>query len=77
MSDPPIVAAWENHQHPVDETEFTPWAVEGWFAWNGQSPELEVCEFVRSLVRMMRPQIGGGDRGGAGLHDPCDRPAAR
>lgn len=49
--------AWMNATPLVDETEFTPWAEEGWLAWNGQSPEMAVCGFVQSLVQMMQPQL--------------------
>jgi len=53
----PIVEAWEQREQPVDETEFTPWAKAGWQSWNGQSPEIDVCAFVQSLVVMMQPKL--------------------
>ncbi len=53
----PEYHAWIEHQEAVDETEFTPWAEKGWLAHNGQSPEIAVCDFVRTLVRMMQPQL--------------------
>ena len=51
----PEAHAWNEHQSPVDETEFTPWAQPGWLAHNGQSPEVAVVDFVRHLIRMMQP----------------------
>jgi predicted O-methyltransferase YrrM len=40
-----------------DEIEFTPSAEPGWTAHNGMSPEVEVCHFFASLVRMLRPSL--------------------
>lgn len=57
MSDAPTVEAWDGHQDPVDETVFTPWAEKGWSAWNGQSPELEVCDFAQNLMIMLNPAL--------------------
>lgn len=57
MSDIPTISAWKKHQKPVDETAFTPWADKGWKAWNGQSPEVDVCIFVQSLVTMTQPKL--------------------
>jgi len=51
----PAEHAWNEHQDTVDETVFTPWADKGWLSHNGQSPEVAVCDFVRTLVRMMQP----------------------
>ncbi len=53
----PEYHAWNEHQPAVDEQQFTPWAEPGWLAHNGQSPEVAVCDFVRVLVRMLRPQL--------------------
>jgi hypothetical protein len=56
VSDHPTVTAWHHQQEPVDEQQFTPWADEGWASWNGQSPELAVCNFVQTLIGMMEPR---------------------
>jgi predicted O-methyltransferase YrrM len=48
--------AWCAEPDLVDEVRHTPWAEHGWHAWNDMSPELEVCEFVASLVRVLRPK---------------------
>lgn len=53
----PEVTAWTEYEETVDEQTFTPWAEKGWLAHNGQSPEVAVCDFVRTLVRMMQPQL--------------------
>lgn len=53
----PTTEPWFSDQQTVDETEFTPWANKGWMAWNGQSPETDVCRFVQSLVTMMQPRL--------------------
>jgi hypothetical protein len=57
MSDTPTITAWKRQQDLVDEREFTPWAEEGWDAWNGQSPEFQTCGFACALVGMMRPDL--------------------
>lgn len=57
MSNVPTTSAWDKHQKPVDETAFTPWADRGWKAWNGQSPEIDVCAFARMLVAMTQPLL--------------------
>jgi predicted O-methyltransferase YrrM len=41
----------------IDEIEFTPWAEPGWLSYNGMSPEVDVCEFVAMLVRLMKPTV--------------------
>lgn len=53
----PDTTAWTEYEVSVDETEFTPWADKGWLAYNGQSPEVAVCDFVRTLIRMMQPAL--------------------
>ncbi len=53
----PKITAWTGYEMSVDETEFTPWASEGWLSYNGQSPEIAVCDFVSQLVKMMRPDV--------------------
>lgn len=40
-----------------DESDFTPGAETGWHAWDQWSPELEFCEFVGMLARMLAPRI--------------------
>ena len=52
-----MIDAWTQATQLVDETEFTPWAEEGWLAWNGQSPEMAVCGFVQSLIQMTQPKL--------------------
>lgn len=53
----PDITGWTDYEETVDETQFTPWADEGWLSHNGQSPEVAVCDFVASLVRMMQPAL--------------------
>jgi hypothetical protein len=53
----PLDNAWNQAQLVVDEQEFTPWAQPGWLAHNGQSPEVAVMDFARTLVRMMNPSL--------------------
>lgn len=55
----PQTHAWEMpYDQPLyDEVNFTPWAEPGWFAWNGMSPEIEVVQFVASLVRLLKPTV--------------------
>lgn len=53
----PEHTAWTEHEDTVDEQAFTPWAEKGWLAHNGQSPEVAVCDFVRTLIRMMQPAL--------------------
>ncbi len=57
MSETPTLTAWTKEQAIHDETEFTPDAEPHWLAWNGQSPEVHVVEFVCHLVGMMRPAL--------------------
>lgn len=40
-----------------DERLFTGWAKSGWTAWNGESPEIEFCQFVGLLAKMVDPEI--------------------
>jgi predicted O-methyltransferase YrrM len=49
--------AWYGEPEPVDEARNTPFAAPGWRSWNDMSPEVEVCEFVADLVRMLRPRL--------------------
>jgi hypothetical protein len=42
---------------PVDESVFTPFARPGWTAWNSYSPEVEFCQFVGLLARMLAPKV--------------------
>ncbi len=53
----PEANGWTDFEEAVDEQTFTPWADKGWLAHNGQSPEIAVCDFVSSLVRMMQPKV--------------------
>lgn len=41
----------------TDERSFTPWAEPGFSAWNGESPEVEFCEFVGMLAKLLSPEI--------------------
>ncbi len=51
-----LLTAWYGEPGVRDEAYFTRWAEAGWRSWNGMSPELEICQFVVSLVRALRPQ---------------------
>jgi hypothetical protein len=57
MRTTPLVDAWNAPSRLVDEREFTPWAEDGWDAWNGHSPEMQVVGFVCALIGMMRPHL--------------------
>lgn len=81
LPDHPLLDAWAAEPDLVDETEFTPWAPLGWRSWNAMSAELDFCEFVGQVARLVQPAfvietgIGQGfstrriHRGqGAGVH---------
>lgn len=50
------LASWCREPTPVGEETWTPWG-EGWYAWSSPSPEVEFCEFVGALVRLLRPRL--------------------
>lgn len=52
-----LLRAWQTEPEPTDESDFTPWAEPGWRAWDDMSPELEFCELVASLVRLVKPAL--------------------
>ncbi len=54
-SDSSLLRAWLDEPPLGDETAYTPWATPGWLAWNDMSPELEFCEFVGALMRLLQP----------------------
>ncbi len=49
--------AWPIPPVPVDEQTFTAHGRRGWTAWNDESPEVEVVEFLTGLVRIVRPSL--------------------
>ena len=53
----PLLKSWYQEPETVDEKEFTPWAESGWPAWNGMSPEKDVCDFVGILVAGLKPNV--------------------
>ena len=56
----PGVAAdmtWGEEPEPRDETEFTPWAEQGWRSWNERAPEAGFCELAANLVETLRPRV--------------------
>ena len=52
-----LLMPWVIEPPTVGEREFTPWAENGWRSWNEHSPEVEFCEFVAQIVRIMAPGI--------------------
>jgi hypothetical protein len=55
QADHPLLDAWAAEPPLTDETAFTPWAEPGWPSWNPMSAEVDFCEFVCRLTRMLRP----------------------
>ena len=58
MTHPLIGTAWEHEPPTQDETTLcASWGPTGWQAWNGMSPEVEICELAASLCRMLNPAL--------------------
>jgi hypothetical protein len=49
-------SAWTFEPTPVDEVAYTQWAEPGWHSWNDMSPEVELCEFLATFVRIRHPE---------------------
>jgi predicted O-methyltransferase YrrM len=52
-----VQSAWQAEPDPVPEAAYSPAAGSGWRAWNGHSPEVEFCEFVATMVRLVQPAL--------------------
>lgn len=52
-----MLASWLEEPALNDERLHTPWADQGWHAWNGMSPELEFCDFAGALMQLLRPKL--------------------
>lgn len=57
LPDHPLLDAWAAEPDLVDETDFTPWARPGWRSWNPMSAELDFCEFVGQVARLLQPGL--------------------
>ena len=50
-----MATIWKNEPPTKSERHYTPWGG-GWRCWNGKAPEKEFCEFVGSLVGLIKPR---------------------